>query len=497
MKKLVSFFAIPKLLFVTIGLIGCGPADRTTSIDLLSWTDTVKTTIEHPAISIANQTDSEIRFKLKLNHRFPLSVEEMKAEISAAALTDSTSVTIAAWQFVADNTYHLGESYSDRPWVHDPFIAVNSLAGGLCDDRSSVLALLWQELGYNGRVVHLTGHVVSEVNENGVWKLYDSDNGVYYKDGNDNIVGVGRIEKNGLKDLRSIGADPTRELLTECGTPDSKNLTRQYMTVDDNDNGATDWCLNFNPVKNDVFILPPGAELLFVKGKGKQPLMAVVRLTEKSTGILRIPLVPYALKGNAIISTKEHELVTKTDTLLLFSNDAFHDSLTIHQVKDQVDIFYHINPKICRIFESNSIGISNATGKLHITASSEIVPVYDNYWATSMFINNAVADHLEFLRYLSVIKETDDAMDLKKLYEQFLLLDSHLNVEQQTRLQHNFKHDLKLVRDTLHMKEAMFLEQVNLRYPRSVLWIFMAMRYDSYRYLQKFVLSDPDVLKEE
>ncbi len=475
-----------------LALSSCsGPKhEETQDAALQSWSETVQLDATHTGISIANTSDRSVSFHLKLNGRFPLNVDEMVEEIRAKVALDSTPPAVAAWQFVSDNTYHL-DPYSVSPWMHDPYILVNSLGGGFCDDRSSVLHLLWNKMGFEARVMELNGHVVAEVKDNGLWKHFDPDHEVYYVDEDGSTVGVAYLEKNGCNGVETVGANAVQKKLWDCRTYDADLQMNLYKSDEDNKD-ATDWNMNFIPLQNEKHTLPPGSELIFIRGEKNRPAVAVVKLTQASKGLLRIPLVPYAIKGNGAFEIGGRTYNLSQEKLLSPSKDKLQDSINITTVNEEAWVYYHINPKVCGLTDENSIQVSNCTGKLEISQTQETAVVYSTQRSDAINFDRSKENHLAYLSRMPRGFNPSTFENIRAEYNAFLQLDKKLDPIARKRLFAKFYTDINMVQDTLQLNEEQLLQLVEKRYPQSMLWMFLTMRYGGYRYLHRLRFTDAE-----
>ena len=479
--------------FIAIILtVGCSVERQTSPVSNAAFDimDTIVLSPKHPNISIENNTDAPVHFNMKLNERFPMSIDEMVKEIEVNALLDSCSKTISAWKFVSDYTYHL-VPFSSDPWIHDPSILLNSLAGGFCDDRSSLLAYLWNESGFVGHVKNLNGHVVAEVNDEKKWQLFDPDHGVYYTDSTGEIVGLNYLEKNACNGLSTVGSNIVQRIFWDCKTNDSQRSMKSYTSVNDNID-ATAWHLDFKPLKNLEFVLPSGAVIILVKGNKHHSDVVVVKLTIKSLGLMRIPLVPYAVKGAAVFKMGGNTVTSRSNTVLNLPKNRMHDSVIVENVIREAFVYYHINPKLSSLKDSNILSISAANGQLNAESSEGIPIVYDEQRSAAMDFDRHITRHLEYLRSMPSSFKRITIAEIKKEYQAFLSLDPSVDSAQSQKLLKNFANDLKMLEDTLRLTEVQWLEFAEQYYPKSLLWMFITMRHSHYRYLHKLRFANKE-----
>jgi hypothetical protein len=144
-------------------------------------------------LKIANDSDVSESFDLRLNgNDLFSSTDDIIATIEATADFQERGLPYATWKWLTENTYHF-DPYSGEAWQHAPYLLLNSLGFGYCDDVASIFAQLMISQGYDARVWAINGHVVSELFNNGHWELYDVDLRALYIDKQGNIAGYDYI----------------------------------------------------------------------------------------------------------------------------------------------------------------------------------------------------------------------------------------------------------------------------------------------------------------
>lgn len=489
---------LPFMVIQSILIIGCqiGKEDGSKgSVDLTSWTDTIVIDEHTPLLSLSNQTDSTIEFHLKLNERFPMSTEDVISEIKTISATDSVESTVAAWKFTSNQTYHLPD-YSNQSWINAPLVVFNSLGGGLCGSRSEVLASLWNVLGYDSRVVSLTGHVVAEVKEQGLWSLYDVDRGVCYADPANHIVSVNHLATLSCDGLKIIGSDSIKKLLSACDWTDSDLHMRQFSSTEDNSIKNTT-PPDIKPVEDLSFRLPVGSTLLFVEGDKRQPPMAVVKLTTSSKGELKVPLVPCNWKGKGSFVVDNLRTDVSSDTAITLPTQKFISSIRILNIQDTAFIYYRLNPKVFQLRQINTLDIRGYAGTLRIEQATPVPLIYDTLVGVSMRFDDLQYDHTNFLTALIQHPKKVDEIAAKKLYAQFLGLDKGLNDKERKHMLTHYDAEFRLIWDTLGVQsEKVGLELMDSGMPMSLFMTFLTIRYGYHDFLYYRFHSDPDIPKQ-
>jgi hypothetical protein len=111
-------------------------------------------------------------------------------------------------------------------YQHSPSFFMNSMGFGLCDDVASVLAFLWEEMGYKVRTWDLHGHVVSEVYANNEWLLYDADLCVVYYKKNKRVAGVEYLQEH----PELISMPVNKNMISSKLGAYSENVKNIYLT---------------------------------------------------------------------------------------------------------------------------------------------------------------------------------------------------------------------------------------------------------------------------
>src|SRR5690606_28353308 len=122
-----------------------------------------------------------------------LEMTDIIRVIEDSSLKKKTTIEEEAWKYVSQSTFWISPLTS-KSWQHNPILFLNSIGGGFCDDRASVLAGIWRNWFDSVRVIGLNGHVVSEVYSINKWKMYDADRKVAYLNANNEVCSVAELE---------------------------------------------------------------------------------------------------------------------------------------------------------------------------------------------------------------------------------------------------------------------------------------------------------------
>lgn len=169
-------------------------------------------------VTITNTANTPTQFYLTPSTYDFGSTRGLVESITKGASTDEEKA-IAIWQFVKDNTYH-GLPVASAHLPHEPIRLLSSFGSGLCDDRNTALAILFNKgNGLEARVVELGGHMVAEVNYDNAWHMFDADLGVYYLDNKGKVASVQYISKHPEIVKTDFGKGALQGLLTTFTTP--------------------------------------------------------------------------------------------------------------------------------------------------------------------------------------------------------------------------------------------------------------------------------------
>lgn len=355
---------IDKLIFSCfLLLVGCN-ANQKEQTNLISHNETnwIRLSDSVNTISIHNPHCFPVKFTLKINDFFPLTMNEIKRLIPNLTNTDSISKQKAIWKFVINNTFY-SKSYTSENWQHHPILFLNSIGGGLCDDHASVLSRLWEKNGFDSRIIGLAGHVVPEVYYKNKWHMYDPSLRVYYCNNNNNVLSIQQLETNANSFYNSNCKDTNIHSLLGNQKALIEYFAKLYTTEENNHN-VTNWHLDYDKLSK-WFVLPPKSSL-FITHETTSGITSIrVKLTEKSNGMLQIPLVPIKGNGYFKISTN-NTIIQVNEKNFQFPRQEFYHKMNILDVQEIGEIHYSINPKL-NVFKTNNKIIIDADRKLLVT----------------------------------------------------------------------------------------------------------------------------------
>lgn len=311
---------------------------------ILSSQEVLDTTIhlkkKHNTLVIINIDSAQVNFNLKINNFFPFTINSIVDSIKQ--LSSNSKDYYEAWRFVSKNTDHT-RPYSSQNWQHEPALFLNSVGTGFCDDRASVLVRIWKELGYDARVIGISGHVISEVFVEGKWKMFDPDLFTYYSR-NDTILSVNEIENN-------------PEIVRE-GVPRGRGYADFYESTEDNADN-TRWHLDYKDWDTNM-ILPKYSSIELIDFKKRNTLR--VNVPTGINGVIKLPFVPVFVKGKGMVSVNNE--IIEVHGITMIPKDIPVEEISVVENVESLEIYYLVNDKIEIIETPISMNIENSKGVL-------------------------------------------------------------------------------------------------------------------------------------
>lgn len=182
-----------------------------------------------PMLRFSNLGENDRDVRLSINGFHLEDFDGVLAQILAMpALRNDEPIWRRAWRFVVARRSHYWP-VSGGFFLHQPDLFLRSVGSGFCDDVATVLHWLWRGMGYEARVVGLSGHVVPEINVQGRWELYDPDFGVFY------LNRAGRVASvQDVADDPSLVTAPEQPILPLSHAAYAPRIAAIYESQDDN-----------------------------------------------------------------------------------------------------------------------------------------------------------------------------------------------------------------------------------------------------------------------
>lgn len=368
-------------------------------------------------LEISNSTLKEIFFSLKINQKFPLSFHDIDREIQAVSKLNKINYLKAACLFVHRNTFS-SKPISSENWQHQMELFLNSIGGGLCDDKASVLAYVLKRKGFLVRIINLNGHVVTVARENAKWKLLDPELGVYFCNQNKELLTVQEI----IADSSSILSGTTScDTLINPFFRFSNIQIKKYLnfldTIDNSDDTA--WQMpdyTFDP----AFCLPSKSKITFQFDKQYRLVRVCVELSRLSKGNLKIPFVFNDLSGNfSYRNIRQNKLLNSKQ---LSQNRVL--SIIVDETFEASKLCFLVNRKLKLFDKINHVRIKSSGGilkvKMAVTEEDGTNSLHAYFFNDDVYLRHRAYIN-EFMLSDKRIQFTEK--DLKSEYADFLDAD--------------------------------------------------------------------------
>ena len=111
------------------------------------------------------------------------------------ATASAQDKALALWSLFAKKTYHSLTPHPG-PEAHDPIKVIHVYGYGQCDDVATAFFTVCQKAGLRARIISQQNHVVTEIEYDNKWHLFDASTGTIFRDNAGNIVGIAEIYKD-------------------------------------------------------------------------------------------------------------------------------------------------------------------------------------------------------------------------------------------------------------------------------------------------------------
>ena len=482
MNILFPYLKFSFVLLSAVFMLGCGDGNQE-KCSKKSFTYKVEKDFslqgKSGVISIENSSRQQISFQLKINDLFPLEMEDVMSEINRISEQDSSSELMAAWEYTFMNTFH-EHSFEDADWAYYPLIFLNSIGGGLCDDRATVLAELWKNMNYKARIVFLEDHVVPEVFANKKWQMLDPDKHVYYKNNRGQMASVEELKKN--PDLVEYPGkiEDYYNVYTFANTT-TRSLAEMYSKSDLE--YVKEWEME-NLFPDTICSLPSHSVLNFHIRKWKCFSAISLDLDSSSKGLVSLPFLPYYATGNIQLEMNENEVkLASSDTLWFSLNDPIV-KFDVIDAGNEAQIVFLVNPKLTVLKDANHLQI-NSDGKLGVHISDEIRGNYLSVFDFQMVHQKMLMDSILFRTRNAFLIQSEKYQGqvvenyLKEELEKYLKSDKKLTNEQKQRMRKNLMvyYETFLLEANLEGQQA--LNALNTYHPIGLYYLLSALRFEN------------------
>lgn len=434
---------------VVLLFLSCGNKSTDLNISVKNtFSDSVNTLV------IYNDNNSKTYLNFKINNAFPLEMENIIDEIEEIASENKEEIHVQAWKYISENTFKTKPYTQEHNWQHEPILYLNSIGGGYCDDRSTVLAGIWNNWYDSTRVIVLEGHVVPEVKVNEKWEMYDPDYKVAYMNKENEVMSVKEIEEKA-----KIIKNPDSAILTEDPALKVTNPYTEYLYAiykqKNVKHDATEWHMAYENNFNDTFVLPAKSKLV-IQFEEEHIKSLNVELTEESQGTIKNPFVPIEAKGDFDMEIKNNEINVEGN--YIFETEDYIAEIDIKEVNKPSQLYYMVNPKIKVRKNINNLMVHSSDSlvieKKYYQDIKSTHFSYDFYKVEEYYMS-----HLDLLN--DIMKQEEFNLDETFLHLKKYLNEEKYSVKKQNAILNNFKYLIKQ-KDVLA-----FLNETKITHPKS------------------------------
>ena len=329
-------------------------------------------------VLISNESDSMAYFNMQFNGNFSVNTKDLVEQIREFEVPGEPDMPDYEKAYHYMLKFHAHDwAVSDKFYIHEPSLYVNSFGVGLCGDSAGVLKLIWNGMGYESRLWYINGHVVSEVFTGERWQMYDADlRVVYYRHDTGQVAGVEELAAN-----PQFIYDP----LVRFDNPNGSGVNHSHRTASFYSTTDNNWicyrCTEHVEERDLVFQIPAGGNLRFgqLTPERRIPIantdvdnlgLLTVTVPRNSSGTLDIPLALYDVTGSRSdsVTIGSQVLALGTDEVFDYSNretGRFEqagqrlDAISFDGNSEPFEVHYLVNKKITEVLEENLVEIQH------------------------------------------------------------------------------------------------------------------------------------------
>lgn len=190
-----------------------------------------KPTADAPArLRLSNRGEADRRVRLTINGQTLADLGGVLEQILALPVAyTGEPLYRKAWRYVIAHRQR-SEPVAIGNFQYQPDLWLRSIGSSYCEAQATALHFIWKAMGYDARVMGLTGHVVAEIRIDGHWQVFDPYLATYYTDrSGTHIVGVSELQQD-----PSLISNPATPILPLTDTAYSDLIGGIYGTIDDN-----------------------------------------------------------------------------------------------------------------------------------------------------------------------------------------------------------------------------------------------------------------------
>ncbi len=360
-----------RLLPIVLLLSVVAPVAEAEAADLVEWSETF--TLADPARStvvIQNRGLGAIELEpLALNgHPVLHSLADVHLGIAAVPpQPPDDTLALRVFRYVTENRRHWYPLTLNFEWLMAPTLFFNSTGVAACGETQGLLETLATSLGLPARRMGLGTHVVAEIYENGRWKMFDADYGVYFLNRQGQVASLAELEV----DLTLIKNPVLRlPVLDPLWDPYTTTYANRFKPP----NGPVGQLVPVPPPPRAVrFALPRGASLrLPARAAPGPPDMVgeplhdyrnlVLRLPAGVTGDIANPLIVHTVRGAGQLEIDgiSHEIGSPGLAATIDARAGALETFRIVESRGPIEILYLLNPLRWQLFVANEL-VARAT----------------------------------------------------------------------------------------------------------------------------------------
>jgi hypothetical protein len=307
---------------------------------------------EYGIITIHNNKNTPISIlnidELFTYQYYQKSIDSLKQKYAGLELANEI------WKWTSNNFDFSVNSFSKYN-THDPFIQLNSLGYGQCDDLATLLFTLWHKAGFKSRLWSLNNHIVPEVLIEEKWHMLDPSFGIYFLNNNGIIASVNEL----AQDLNLICNPkiPIMKISSRSHLPDSlfscAYISKYYTGIDES--RINIGLEAYTRLKSSEVALPKSSTLSlphenitifnesFRNTNTINQKYALLKIRKGIYSNLHVPLLLAGINGRCSIQFKtEHVAIinNNSDTVRV---GIYDPNIELEVLDDEVTLFYLIN----------------------------------------------------------------------------------------------------------------------------------------------------------
>jgi hypothetical protein len=186
-------------------------------------------------VILTNNSDSSLLVSWNVNEKLWKNFDDLKVyieQLKVDSITNLDKILNQAFMFVYYQTKHFPPLPNDEI-SNNPLLNINSIGSGVCNNRSLILVSIFQNMGYESRMVHLGGHSVAEVKSNNKWIMLDVTNGTMFYNSEQLPMSVNEIAENSTNS-RIYYIENSRDLRELNSFLNAKWYIRLFETIENN-----------------------------------------------------------------------------------------------------------------------------------------------------------------------------------------------------------------------------------------------------------------------